>query len=132
MSLVQRPKDLDVILTENMVGDTLFDQPGGVVGSLGLLASACIGGPGSCVQTGPRLRARHCRKGYCQSLGAILSAALLLRDSFRLEQEATCVENAVGAALNGGSAPPTSPMPDGVNLNPENGLPRRCSTPECD
>src|SRR5580693_3930862 len=45
MSLVQRPKDFDVILTENMFGDILSDQAGGVVGSLGLLASASIGGP---------------------------------------------------------------------------------------
>src|ERR1700686_472998 len=39
MSLVQRPKDFDVILTENMFGDILSDQAGGIVGSLGLLAS---------------------------------------------------------------------------------------------
>src|ERR1700693_4150417 len=45
MSLVQRPKDFDVILTENMFGDILSDQAGGVVGSLGLLASGSIGGP---------------------------------------------------------------------------------------
>ena len=45
MSLVQRPKDFDVVLTENMFGDILSDQAGGVVGSLGLLASASIGGP---------------------------------------------------------------------------------------
>src|SRR3984957_14622886 len=44
MSLVQRPKDFDVVLTENMFGDILSAQAGGVVGSLGLLASASIGG----------------------------------------------------------------------------------------
>src|SRR3984885_13197347 len=40
MSLVHRPQDFDVVLTENMFGDILSDQAGGVVGSLGLLASA--------------------------------------------------------------------------------------------
>ena len=45
MLLVQRPADFDVVLTENMFGDILSDQAGGVVGSLGLLASASIGGP---------------------------------------------------------------------------------------
>ena len=45
MSLVLKPAEFDVILTENMFGDILSDQAGGVVGSLGLLASASIGGP---------------------------------------------------------------------------------------
>src|SRR5271157_3280009 len=45
MLLVQRPTDFDVVLTENMFGDILSDQAGGVVGSLGLLASASVGGP---------------------------------------------------------------------------------------
>ena len=44
MALVLRPTDFDVLLTENMFGDILSDQAGGVVGSLGLLASASIGG----------------------------------------------------------------------------------------
>ena len=48
MPLVQRPKDFDVILTENMFGDILSDQAGGAVGSLGLLASASIGGLSVC------------------------------------------------------------------------------------
>jgi len=44
MLLVSRPTDFDVLLTENMFGDILSDQAGGIVGSLGLLASASIGG----------------------------------------------------------------------------------------
>src|SRR5277367_2515447 len=49
MLLVQRPTDFDVLLTENMFGDILSDQAGGVVGSLGLLASASIGGQLDCM-----------------------------------------------------------------------------------
>src|SRR2546423_8055018 len=45
MALVAHPADFDVLLTENMFGDILSDQAGGVVGSLGMLASASIGGP---------------------------------------------------------------------------------------
>jgi 3-isopropylmalate dehydrogenase len=45
MLLAMRPTSFDVVLTENMFGDILSDQAGGVVGSLGLLASASIGGP---------------------------------------------------------------------------------------
>src|SRR6202023_1956640 len=44
MSLVQRPKDFDVVLTENMFGDILSDQAGGIRGSLGFVALARVGG----------------------------------------------------------------------------------------
>ena len=103
MSLVQRPKDFDVVLTENMFGDILSDQAGGVVGSLGLLASASIGGPVGIYEPVHGSAPNIAGKGIANPLGAILSAALLLRYSFELEQEAACVENAVRAALNQGN-----------------------------
>jgi 3-isopropylmalate dehydrogenase len=103
MSLVQRPKDFDVILTENMFGDILSDQAGGVVGSLGLLASASIGGHVGVYEPVHGSAPDIAGKGIANPLGAILSAALLLRHSFALEQEATCVENAVSIVLNRGS-----------------------------
>jgi 3-isopropylmalate dehydrogenase len=103
MSLVQRPKDFDVILTENMFGDILSDQAGGIVGSLGLLASASIGGPVGVYEPVHGSAPDIAGKGIANPLGAILSAALLLRHSFALEQEAACIENAVNAVLNQGS-----------------------------
>jgi 3-isopropylmalate dehydrogenase len=103
MSLVQRPKDFDVILTENMFGDILSDQAGGVVGSLGLLASASIGGPVGVYEPVHGSAPDIAGKGIANPLGAILSVALLLRHSFQLEQEATRIENAVSVVLNGGS-----------------------------
>src|SRR5580658_3887020 len=103
MSLVQRPKDFDVILTENMFGDILSDQAGGVVGSLGLLASASIGGPVGLYEPVHGSAPDIAGKGIANPLGAILSAALLLRHSFQLEHEAACIENAVGIVLNGGA-----------------------------
>src|SRR5580704_1906590 len=103
MSLVQRPKDFDLILTENMFGDILSDQGGGVVGSLGLLASASIGGHVGVYEPVHGSAPDIAGKGIANPLGAILSAALLLRHSFALEQEATCIENAVSVVLNGGS-----------------------------
>jgi 3-isopropylmalate dehydrogenase len=102
MSLVQRPKEFDVILTENMFGDILSDQAGGVVGSLGLLASASIGGPVGVYEPVHGSAPDIAGKGIANPLGAILSAALLLRHSLELEQEATCIENAVSAVLNQG------------------------------
>jgi 3-isopropylmalate dehydrogenase len=103
MSLVQRPKDFDVVLTENMFGDILSDQAGGVVGSLGLLASASIGGPVGLYEPVHGSAPDIAGKGIANPLGAILTVALMLRHSFQLENEATCVENAVGAVLNKGA-----------------------------
>jgi 3-isopropylmalate dehydrogenase len=102
MSLVQRPKDFDVILTENMFGDILSDQAGGVVGSLGLLASASIGGPVGVYEPVHGSAPDIAGKGIANPLGAILSAALLLRHSFQLESEAGCIESAVAAVLRDG------------------------------
>jgi 3-isopropylmalate dehydrogenase len=102
MLLVQHPKDFDVILTENMFGDILSDQAGGVVGSLGLLASASIGGPVGVYEPVHGSAPDIAGKGIANPLGAILSAALLLRHCFELEQEAACIENAVSATLNQG------------------------------
>src|SRR6202166_1032774 len=103
MLLVQRPTDVDVLLTENMFGDILSDQAGGVVGSLGLLASASSGGAGGLYEPVHGSAPDIAGKGIANPLGAILSAAMLLRHSFQLESEATCVERAVSAVLNHGS-----------------------------
>src|ERR1700683_453338 len=100
MALVQNPADFDVVLTENMFGDILSDQAGGIVGSLGLLASASIGGPVGLYEPVHGSAPTIAGKGIANPLGAILSAALLLRHSFKLENEAACIENAVSAVLN--------------------------------
>ena len=102
MSLVARPASFDVMLTENLFGDILSDEAGAVVGSLGLLASASIGGRVGLYEpvhgTAPDIAGR----GIANPLGAILSAAMMLRYSFKLETEAAAVEKAVDAALGAG------------------------------
>jgi 3-isopropylmalate dehydrogenase len=103
MSLVQRPKDFDVMLTENTFGDILSDQAGGVVGSLGLLASASIGGSVGIYEPVHGSAPDIAGKGIANPLGAILSAALLLRHSFQLEREAVCIEDAVNTVLDTGA-----------------------------
>jgi 3-isopropylmalate dehydrogenase len=103
MSLVQRPRDFDVVLTENMFGDILSDQAGGVVGSLGLLASASIGGLVGVYEPVHGSAPDIAGKGTANPLGAILSTALLLRHSFQLEREAGCIESAVSEVLDQGS-----------------------------
>jgi len=103
MLLVQRPTDFDVLLTENMFGDILSDQAGGVVGSLGLLASASVGGPVGLYEPVHGSAPDIAGKGIANPLGAILSAAMLLRHSFQLENEAACIEDAVAAVLAQGA-----------------------------
>jgi 3-isopropylmalate dehydrogenase len=103
MLLVQRPTDFDVLLTENMFGDILSDQAGGVVGSLGLLASASVGGRVGLYEPVHGSAPDIAGKGIANPLGAILSAAMLLRHSFQLEKEAACVEKAVSAVLAQGA-----------------------------
>jgi 3-isopropylmalate dehydrogenase len=102
MLLVLKPTDFDVILTENMFGDILSDQAGGVVGALGLLASASIGGKVGLYEPVHGSAPDIAGKGIANPLGAILSAALLLRHSFQLEAEAAAIEQAVQQVLSAG------------------------------
>jgi 3-isopropylmalate dehydrogenase len=103
MLLVQCPTEFDVVLTENMFGDILSDQAGGVVGSLGLLASASIGGKVGLYEPVHGSAPDIAGKGIANPLGAILSVAMLLRHSFQLENEAGCIESAVSAVLSKGA-----------------------------
>jgi 3-isopropylmalate dehydrogenase len=103
MSLVQQPREYDVVLTENMFGDILSDQAGAVVGSLGLLASASIGGKVGLYEPVHGSAPNIAGKGIANPLGAILSVAMLLRYSFHMEREAVCIEDAVSVVLNEGA-----------------------------
>jgi 3-isopropylmalate dehydrogenase len=102
MALVSRPADFDVLLTENMFGDILSDQAGAIVGSLGMLASASIGGPVALYEPVHGSAPDIAGKGIANPLGAILSAAMMLRHSFKLDTEAAAVESAVKSVLKAG------------------------------
>jgi 3-isopropylmalate dehydrogenase len=102
MSLVARPAEFDVVLTENMFGDILSDQAGAVVGSLGMLGSASIGGAVGLYEPVHGSAPDIAGQGIANPLGAILSAAMLLRYSFKLETEAACIESAVAGVLASG------------------------------
>ncbi|HEV7512052.1 MAG TPA: isocitrate/isopropylmalate family dehydrogenase, partial [Candidatus Acidoferrum sp.] len=102
MALVARPTDFDVLLTENMFGDILSDQSGAVVGSLGLLGSASIGGSVGLYEPIHGSAPDIAGQGIANPLGAILSAAMLLRHSFKLEKEAASIESAVTHVLANG------------------------------
>ena len=70
MHLLRRPRDFDVIVTENMFGDILTDEASMLAGSMGLLPSASLGDAGArrTVRTDPRLRTGHRRPRHRQSL----------------------------------------------------------------
>ncbi len=102
MALVSRPAAFDVILTENMFGDILSDQAGAVVGSLGLLPSASIGGKVGLYEPIHGSAPDIAGQGIANPLGAILSGAMLLRHSFSLETEAAAIESAVRGVLAAG------------------------------
>src|SRR5262249_28082703 len=102
MLLVQRPADFDVVLTENMFGDILSDQAGGVVGSLGLLASASIGGAVGLYEPVHGSAPDIAGGGIANPLAAILSVALMLRHSFQLGAEAAAIERSVNQVLAAG------------------------------
>lgn len=103
MALVSRPASFDVILTENMFGDILSDQAGAVVGSLGMLGSASVGGPVGLYEPVHGSAPDIAGQGIANPLGAILSAAMLLRYAFRQDAEADCIESAVARVLAAGN-----------------------------
>jgi 3-isopropylmalate dehydrogenase len=107
MQLVRAPASFDVILTENMFGDILSDEAAGVVGSIGLLPSASLGAtPPALYEPVHGSAPDIAGQGVANPLGAILSAAMLLRHSFGLDREAAMVEEAVVRVLQQGIRPP--------------------------
>ena len=103
MQLVRNPAQFDVVVTSNMFGDILSDEASQITGSIGLLPSASLGETrrglyepihGSAPDIAGMNRANP--------LATILSAAMMLRYSFDLMEEADCIENAVNSALNDG------------------------------
>ena len=111
MRLVTDPASIDVLLTENLFGDILSDEAGVLAGSLGLLPSASIGdGPGLFEPvhgSAPDIAGR----GVANPIGAIASAALLLRYSLELPEAADAVDQAIAAVLGGGFRTPDIARP---------------------
>jgi 3-isopropylmalate dehydrogenase len=103
MRLVQRPRDIDVVVTENLFGDILSDEAAVLAGSLGLLPSASLSadGPGLYEPihgSAPDIAGQDRANPY----GAILSAALLLRHSLQRDDLARAVERAVDDCIDDG------------------------------
>ena len=108
IDLIQQPAAYDVIVTDNMFGDILTDEAAVLAGSIGVLPSASldVARDGAVRRglyepihgTAPTIAGR----GIANPVGTILSAAMLLRHSLRLEAEAAAIERAVSATIRDG------------------------------
>jgi 3-isopropylmalate dehydrogenase len=106
MHIMNRPRDFDVVVTENLFGDILTDESGVITGSLGMLPSATIGGKVNLYEPIHGSAPDIAGKGLANPLGAILTSALILRHSAGLETEAAAIETAVRKVLEQGFRTP--------------------------
>jgi 3-isopropylmalate dehydrogenase len=102
MQLIERPASFDVLLTNNMFGDILSDEAAMLTGSIGLLPSASLGEQVGLYEpvhgSAPDIAGRN----RANPVGAIASAALMLRYSFRMEEAASAIEAAIEKVLKSG------------------------------
>ena len=106
MHLMNRPRDFDVVLTENLFGDILTDESSVITGSMGMLPSATVGGKVNIYEPIHGSAPDIAGKGLANPVGSIMSAALLLRHSAGLEKEAAAIEAAVRKVLEQGFRTP--------------------------
>ena len=109
MRIIQNPKYLDVLVTENTFGDILTDEASMLAGSMGMLPSASLAGV---PEAGVKIfglyepihgsAPRRAGLNMVNPIATILSVAMMLRYSFALEKEAQAVEKAVEDVLNEG------------------------------
>jgi len=105
MQLVLNPRRFDVLITENLFGDILSDEAAVLAGSIGMLPSASLGEHTGLYEPVHGSAPDIANQGIANPLGAILSAAMLLRHSFGLEAEARAVEQAVRKTIDSGLRP---------------------------
>ncbi len=113
MQLIREPAAFDVIVTENMFGDILTDEAAVLAGSIGLLPSASLGAVDSARASRMGLyepihgsAPTIAGTGMANPIGAIMSAALMLRYSLQLEPAASGIEQAVRRVLLRGLGTP--------------------------
>ncbi len=104
MKLITAPASMDVVVTENMFGDILTDEASVLAGSMGMLPSASLSETGIGLYepihgSAPDIAGKR----IANPIGTILSAALMLRYSLRLEEEAQAIEKAVDEAITCGA-----------------------------
>lgn len=106
MHLITNPRRFDVVLTENLFGDILSDEAAVITGSLGMLASATVGGEVGLFEPVHGSAPDIAGRGIANPFGAIASAAMLLRHSGQMEQDALDIEAAIDSVLEAGYRTP--------------------------
>ncbi len=103
MQIVKDPSQFDVIVTENMFGDILSDEASMITGSIGMIPSSSLGAT-TCGLYEPIHGSAPdiAGKDLANPIGTVLAAAMMLRFSFDMPNEADCIENAVSAVLDAG------------------------------
>ena len=105
MRLAMEPTRFDVIVTENLFGDILSDQAASLAGSIGMLASASIGGRVGLYEPVHGSAPDIAGLDQANPFGAIGSVAMLLRHTAGLTREADLVDNAIRVVLDAGLRP---------------------------
>jgi 3-isopropylmalate dehydrogenase len=112
MKLITAPASFDVVVTENMFGDILTDEASVLAGSMGMLPSASLGEAGLRSEGEARMGLYEpihgsapdiAGRGIANPIGTILSAAMMMRYSFKLESEACAIEEAVNQTITDGA-----------------------------
>ena len=103
MQIVKNPSQFDVVVTENMFGDILSDEASMITGSIGMIPSSSLGAT-TCGLYEPIHGSAPdiAGKDLANPIGTILSAAMMLRYSFDMDEEADAIENAVSSYLDAG------------------------------
>ena len=130
MRIITAPREFDVVVMENMFGDIISDEASVIGGSMGMLPSASLSGLPS---VGPAKRGQRgapalyepihgsapdiAGQGIANPMASILSAAMMLRWSFSLHEEANAVEEAVAAVISEGFRTPDIASPGDRTLS---------------
>jgi len=106
MQLVRNPRQFDVIVTENMFGDILSDEAAMLTGSIGMLASASLGGKVALYEPVHGSAPDIAGQDKANPIATVASVAMMLRFSFDLQREADDVEQAIQKVLDNGCRTP--------------------------
>lgn len=102
MQLIRNPKQFDVIVTENMFGDILSDEAAMLTGSIGMLASASLGGSVALYEPVHGSAPDIAGQNKANPIATIASVAMMLKYSFDLNDASDAIESAIERVLSGG------------------------------
>ena len=127
MQLVRNPRQFDVIVTENMFGDILSDEAAMLTGSIGMLASASLGGKVALYEPVHGSAPDIAGQDKANPIATVASVAMMLRFSFDLQREADDVENAIQKVLDNGYRTPDIVTENSKRIGTKEMAERLCS-----